>query len=318
MENLDLTDLENYRIKKQKATEIQSRNSLYLFLASVFAIILYVLLFYSSLNKHNYLLLLLFFLPNVIYQTLYVKDYQKTYENKFRREVLTHIIHLIDENMHYLPSKKMKKGYFDESNFIVSYDTFKSEDFIEGSIDSKKIISSEVEVCSKSKNSETTLFQGMFCVVEFEFPKNLILDILSDEVSHFGKLGTLFQKMNVCREALIKIENSSFEENFVVYSNAPNLARSILTTDLQEILISFALRSGVPTHISIREGRLFFGINSEEDLFQVKLNESLLNNKTIENQLHQFTFYFDFIKEVSKIVESKTSSIINLSIYELS
>lgn len=316
-EKINLQEIENFRVKKLKVAEQQTRNSLNLAVATIIAIIICIIFFHASLRKDNFLLLLLFFLPFVLYRSIYVKDYQKVYENKYRREVLIQIIHLIAENIQYSPTKKMKKSYFEESNFIVTYDLLKSKDYIEGTINTTNFVCSDVEILSKGSKSEETLFQGLFCAIEFKFPENLILDILPDKVSHFGKLGTLFQKMNIERESLVKIENSSFEEEFVVYSNAPNLARSIITADFQRILSVFTTQNRFPIFISIRHGKLFFGMDTRKELFPISLSESLLKNTTIEKQYRQFSTYFDFIIEVSKLVESKTSSIVNLSTYEL-
>lgn len=207
----------------------------------------------------------------------------------------------------------MEREEFDEIGFFQEEHTFENEEYFQGTILNRPFISSEIEVNTKSENGKgggTHLFEGMYFAVEFNFSVDLIIDILPDDISFLGKLGTSLQKINPYRETLVKFDNPEFEKMYVIYSNAPELCQTLLNYDFQEFLLKLSNEYESPVFLSIRNGKLHCGLDTHENIFEIDHDESLLDEETLEIHYDHFKMYFDFIKEVVVKMESKKGLIL--------
>lgn len=309
-EKLNLKELEYFRVEKAKIINAEYKKLKYIFFISVIALIVFMFFFFDIHGKKNLFYIGVSMIPSAVYFFFLRSDAEDEYEAKYRNEVLRRLVALIDENIQYVPDKEMDREEFDKSGFIKEKHTFESEEYFTGTVNKRKFISSEIEVKVANSKRKIKLFHGMYFSVEFDFPKDLIIDILPDDISFFGKLGIVFQRMNPYRETLVTIDNAEFEEMYVVYSNNPLICTSLLNYDFQNFLLKLSNKDKHPVFFSIRHGKLHCGLDTREDMFEVDHDESLLDEESLEIHYDHFKMYFDFIKEVVVKMESKKELIL--------
>lgn len=309
-EKLNLKELEHFRIEKAKIINAEYKKLKYIFYISVIALIVFMFFFFDIHGKKNLFYIGGFMMPSVVYFFFFMSSTEDEYETKFKNEILSRLVTLIDENIQYVPDKEMDREEFDESGFIKEKHTFESEEYFNGTIHNRPFISSEIKVntatTKNAKGGGTHLFQGMYFAVEFNFPNDLIIDVLPDDISFLGKLGTTLQKINPYREALVKFENPEFEKMYVVYSNVPELCQTLLNYDFQSFLMKISNEYESPVFLCIRNGKIHCGLDTHENMFEIDHDESLLNEETLEIHYDHVKMYFNFIKEVVVKMEGKT------------
>ncbi len=217
-----------------------------------------------------------------IYKYL-IKDYTKEFKNK----IIAPLISAFDENLDYFPDAHVNEQYFTRSKIFTSKpDRVKGNDFVKGTVNGIKIQFSDFHAQKKHKDNKgntswSTIFQGLFIVSEFN--KNFKGDtiVLPDTAqSTFGNLvGNFLQSYNMNRKELVKMDDTAFEKEFVVYSSDQIEARYILSPLLMSKLLSFKNESKHPLSVSFRGGNIFLAIAYNKDLFEPSIFHSLLKYK---------------------------------------
>jgi Protein of unknown function (DUF3137) len=145
--------------------------------------------------------------------------------------------------------------------------------------------------------SYTTLFKGMFFAADFNKTFQHRTVVVPDLAERFlGGLGTQLQSLNKQRGQLIKLEDPEFERLFAVYGDDQIEARYILSTSLMERLVKFRKKSGRDISVSFVNNTIYVAIAYDEDLFEPKLFNSMLDFQPIQE-------YFENLQLVIGIVQ---------------
>ena len=219
---------------------------------------------------------------------------------RFKNEVIARLVKFIDESLLYQPAGRITREQYNQSKlFLTGVDRYAGDDYVSGTLGQTNIEFSEVHseykrvsTDGKGRRRETwhTIFRGIFFIADFnkDFKGETI--VLPDTAeSMFGSIGSWFQKMNVSRDQLVKLEDPEFERHFCVYSNDQVEARYILSTKLMQCISEFKKKSGTKIHISFVRSKIFIAISAEKSLFEPPFFSTMLNFDLIAeffNYLH--------------------------------
>ena len=212
-----------------------------------------------------------------------ISDYTKSFKNK----VILPLIQALSKKLDYFPDNHISSKHFTKSKIFTSHpDLVSGNDLVRGEIDGISLEFSDIHAQKRHKNSKSsdsysTIFQGLFIVTEFNKHFKGRTVILPDTAqSNFGNLiGNWFQSKNFSRDSLIKMDNVAFEKEFVVYGTDQIEARYILSPSLMDKLLHFKKRSKHPLSISFVGGNVYLAIAYNKDLFEPSVFHSLLKYK---------------------------------------
>lgn len=272
------------RLEKERG-ELRHRIVTVGVLFTLFTLIVASFIFNASNGNIDFLMFLGFayvVVGGIIYKML-TKDYTK----EFKEKIILPLIQEIDSNLNYLPMLHVSQKLFRDSKIFTSdIDRFNGNDLVRGILDGVNIEFSDIHAQKRHKNSKgkdnySTIFQGLFIVADFHKHFKGTTVILPDTAqSTFGDLiGGWLQSKNISREELVKMDNSEFEREFVVYGSDQVEARYILSHTLMDKLLHFKKRSNHPIYISFIGGYIHMAIEYNKDLFEPSVFRSLLDYK---------------------------------------
>jgi hypothetical protein len=192
----------------------------------------------------------------------------------FKSQVIQQIIHFIDDSLEYRHTSYISHTYFTESKIYTKRGSrYSGDDWIGGKLGKTEIQFSEIHVEDYStdkdgKKQYYTIFKGILFIADFH--KDFIGEtfVLTDSAEKmFGGLGKMLQKMNIKRPQLVKLENVTFEKQFVVYGSDQVEARYIITPVLMESMLSLQkLFKGV--QFSFINSKIYITIPQRANMFE--------------------------------------------------
>jgi hypothetical protein len=199
----------------------------------------------------------------------------------FKTNVIQQIVHFIDDNLRFNHSRCIPQSSFATSKiFTNSGSRYNGDDWVGGKLGQTDIEFSEIHVEDYTKDKDGkksyyTVFKGIFFIADFH--KNFVGEtfVLTDSAEKmFGGLGKMLQKMNVSRPQLVKLENVTFEKQFVVYGSDQVEARYIITPVLMETMLALQdLFKGV--QFSFINSKIYITIPQRKNMFEPNLFKPL-------------------------------------------
>lgn len=323
---INLNDLELFRLEKSKIAKKKNKILYSIFVFSMISIVIYLTCFFEVVQQ-NVLSLLLFLVPTIVYYFFFIGIENLEYKIRYQETIFPKLVNLIDKDIRYNVDKEISETEVDKSQFVKSHYRCSSENYLQGNLNHQKFEAAEIKLKRKKIGRgvsfdfrKKTLFHGMFFSIEIDFPENIIIDILPDDVSMFGKFGTVLQRMNSYRHELVKFDNQDFEKKYVVYANNPHYSQNLVDYNFQQFLLLLAKDEKINLFISIRSNKLYCGFNIQKPAFEIDLHQ-VLDDRTLEKHYQEFQFYFDSVNQIiSKLYpkkESKKSSINNLNSFQV-
>ena len=240
-------------------------------------------LFIASILKEYYDIILFAYiaLGALIYKFL-IYDYT----HEFKQSIIKPLIHAIDDTLEYSSRLHVNRYLFERSELFLKPDKLNGNDYVKGSIDRVNIEFSDIHAQRKNKDSKgkeslSTIFQGLFIAADFNKHFEGKTIVLPDSAQNiFGNIiGHWLQSNNAAREELVKMDDTEFEKEFVVYSTNQIEARYILSHSLMKKLLSFKQKSKHPVYISFIGTNIYLAIEYDRDLFEPSIFRSLLDYK---------------------------------------
>jgi hypothetical protein len=219
-----------------------------------------------------------------------------------KSEILKKMIENFSPDFVYEPAARVSEDNFKKSEIVKGYTNYSGEDRISGKFNEITFDFSELLVEQKQKNSTTTLFNGPFYVIQSPKAFNGKTAILPDTAEKlFGGLGTLFQKMNLARPKVIKIDDTAFEKEFVVYSSDENEARAICSPDVIAFLMErkTAIKN---IYLSCVADKIYFGMYNNADLFPVDINKSI-DNTILESYYNELVIHVKAVEQIYNLIK---------------
>jgi hypothetical protein len=235
-----------------------------------------------------------FFVFFILGVGFFYKILTSSYRKKFKKDVVSHIVTFVDENLTYYPNRMITRTEFQKSllgNYWRSIDIWSGEDYVEGMLGFTAVKFSEVHAQHNSilKNEIETIFQGLF--FKFDFNKDF-----KGFTVVLPKQGSLSKwlKYGIGPGEQVKLAEPEFEQKFIVYSDNQITARYVLSTDLMRRLLIFRSQLKRVVYFSFVNGTLYVGISIDKDLFEPWVFRTLLNY----NYIREFSEYMQLAKDI--------------------
>jgi len=228
------------------------------------------------------------------------------YAKDFKSKIITPLIGAIDPHLLYNPDFMISQHLFERSKlFNRSVDRYSGNDYVKGSIDGVPLEFSDIHAQYKTKDSKGrtqwhTLFRGLFLVAEFNKHFKSKTVILPDQAEKsFGSLiGGWLQSINFSRDDLIRLDDPTFEQHFVVYGNDPIEARYILSHSMMKRLLDFQKKLTHPLFVSFVHNHIHIGIGTKKDLFEPAIFTSLLDYKQAMEYVNTLRYTIGIVEEL--------------------
>lgn len=224
----------------------------------------------------------------------------KSYVHDFKDQIIAKIVKFVDESLTY-----DKHSYLPESDFQACKiyqrrpDRYKGDDRVRGQVGSTQIDFSEIHAQyvtrdSKGRTQTHTIFKGLFFKGDFNKYFHGETFVLPDKSEKL--FGNFFQKMNVSRPPLVKLEDPEFEKLFVVYGTDQIESRYILSPALMKRITDFRNKTGRGIGLAFVRSCVYMTIPYSRNLFEPKVFQTLLNFSPIRQ-------YFEDVAMAVGIVE---------------
>jgi hypothetical protein len=221
---------------------------------------------------------------------------------RFKREIIGKTVTFLHGDLSYDHTRCIDKSTYNRSKlYLENISRYNGDDLVSGTVGKTAIRFCELhtqQVRKSGKNTTVvTIFRGLFFIGDFNkkfIGETFVLPDIAE--STFGSLGTFFQKMNISRPKLVKLEDIEFEKSFAVYGTDQIEARYILSTALMQRIMGFKKKTGKDISMSFIDSNVFIGIPVAKDLFEAPLFSSLVNYSMIEE-------YYQYLALCISIVE---------------
>jgi len=214
--------------------------------------------------------------------------------SRYKNEIIGSIVRFIDEGLVYDAGNLIAQREFIASRlFYPTPDRYSGDDYVSGSIGKTAIAFSEIHAKYKTETSGangektekwTSLFDGIFFKADFNKDFKGEYFVLPDMAEKlFGRAGTFLQSAIKRYGELIRLEDTEFEKQFVVYGSDQVEARYILSASLMKRLLDFKRRTGKKINISFVRSHLYIAIPYNKALFEPRYYSSVISEeKTTE------------------------------------
>jgi hypothetical protein len=243
--------------------------------------------------------------PLILAFVIYYVKFGRTISEKkdrFKREIIGKTVTFLHGDLSYDHTRCIDKTTYHRSKlYLDNISRYHGDDLVSGTVGKTAIRFCELhtqQVRKSGKNTTVvTIFRGLFFIADFN--KKFIGEtfVLPDTAENaFGSLGTFFQKMNISRPKLVKLEDIEFEKAFAVYGTDQIEARYILSTALMQRIMEFRNKTGKNISMSFIDSNVFIGIPVAKDLFEAPMFSTLVNYVMIAE-------YYNYLALCISIVE---------------
>ncbi len=241
-----------------------------------------------------------------------IKFYNLTvspYRKNFKRKIISSIVALIDNNLTYVPDKKISFAEFSTSELFKRFTAIKwtGEDYVEGTLGETMVKFSEVHAENATTNEEGnaehhTIFKGLFYIfnlqLDFKGVTLVLPNVVEQCLGSYGKW-LLPLENKATGGKLITLEDSEIEQEFLVYSDHPIMAHYVISTKFMHRLLAFRRRLNKKVLLSFVDGRVYMAICVKKDLFEPPIFKTVLNITLISE-------YYEYLHLGKEIVEELT------------
>ena len=228
----------------------------------------------------------IFIISLFIYGEKDVLQFNKDYKDKVINKLLENFV----EELDYIPLKGMPRNIYDEAKYGGHYNKYHSDDYFEGKINGQKIMMADLlvqkETTTRDKDGHTktevrTIFNGLFGKLNLDKSINTNLIIKKD----YG-----FEFIN---KSKLEMDSSEFEKAFDVYCDNNIIGMQLLTSDIQEDILTLYNKYKISFYISIMHNTMYVLFNTGS-MFEV-FSTTQSPNEILEE-------YFDIMKFIDKLV----------------
>ncbi len=230
----------------------------------------------------------------------------RQFVNDFKERVIRKIILFFDKGFRYRKEDYIPQAIFNSSTiFRKQPDAYSGEDRVTGIIGVTQIDFSEVKAQTVTRDSKgrkhySTFFKGLFFIADFNKDFHTTTYVLPDTAERlFGGFGSFFQKRNMSRPDLVKLEDPEFEKLFVVYGEDQVESRYILSTSLMHRIVEYQKKTGRDLSISFRHSKMYVAIPYTKNLLEPKLFTTLLNFKVIQTYYDDLHLFLGIVEDLN-------------------
>jgi len=286
---------------KRKKTLRQGQNILFIALAIIALAGLIGFTIFQSSGIFPILVFIIIGITIIACIIIYVHKRSKLIKS-YKDEVITKIIHSVDDSFYYNREAKISEDQFKASQLFQRPDRYNGEDGVTGKLNKTDFefseINAEYETRDEDGSSYHTIFKGLFMIADFhkEFLGHTV--VLPDRTGE-GWFGRMVKSSKKQGKHVAKMENPAFEKEFDVYTTDQVEARYILSTSMLENIMNLKKRFNSTIHIAFLNSCVYIAISWDKKFLEPNLKKSLLDESTIHQYLDDIWLCLEIIEELN-------------------
>lgn len=186
----------------------------------------------------------------------------------FKSDVVTKLVATYVEDGFFSATQGLSQQNVYATEFVKPADRFHSEDFLQGSMDGVRFVSSDVRLEERhvehTKNGTRTYyetyFMGRIFIFDFNKPFEGYLQVLESGRPYKNRS---YEK--------VKLESIEFNKKFKTYATNDHSAFYVLTPHFMEALMKFEKNNKGSISFSFLGNYLYIGINNFRDTFELQM-----------------------------------------------
>lgn len=263
----------------------------------------------AMLGALNPIIILVGLVLAVLGPYLWVSGDLDLYKKSFKHDIVGRVVDAIDPALDYHPDRRIgESDYMASRIFLTNPDRYRGEDYVSGTLGATAVRFSEIHSEYKTETRDSkgnrrtrwhTIFKGVFFIADFNkhFEQDTV--VLPDTAEKlFGRLGKMFQKMNLRQEKLVTLEDPEFEKLFAVYADDEVEARYILTPGLMRRLVKFRQTTG-NLYISFTGSCVNVGVATSRNLFEPRVFKTIIDPDLIREYYDDLDFFAGIVDELN-------------------
>lgn len=269
----------------------------------IFAIILFLI---NGISLHSMItimprlvtIIIINLFTFVIVNIVFSKN-TNNYNIRFKQIVINKLMNNFYDKLEYFPNKEMPEYIYKKLKYEY-YNIYKSEDYMEGTINNKysiqmaEILTQKEETDrdsqGRTKTRKITKFHGLFAKIEMEKSIKSQLQIMRN--------GTFFL------DKRLKMDSSEFENYFDVKASNEIIGMQILTPDVMEELVNFENKTNMKYDIYIKENELYLRFHSEDMFESTNLRNGPLDKNSIRKYFYMLNFTYNLSNKLIKLISN--------------
>lgn len=232
--------------------------------------ILGVVLFILS-NEITILLGIVGFVVGVIFLGIGLSAFS-TLRKRFKIDVVTKLVESFVDDGHFDANSGLSQTNVYATEFLKPADRFHSEDFLQGSMDGVRFVSSDVVLEERhvehtkdgTREYYETYFKGRVFIFDFNKPFEGYLQVLEK--------GSPYKKRDYKK---VNLESVAFNKKFRTFASNEHSAFYVLTPHFMEALMNFEKNNKGSISFSFLGNYLYIGINNFRDTFEIQMFRTL-------------------------------------------
>ncbi len=236
----------------------------------------------------------------------------REFRAEFKTAVVGELVQALQPKLRYLPHQGISEGLFRSTQlFATRADRYHTEDQLAGKIGETDVLIAEVHAEEKRTRRDSdgdtetyyvTIFDGVMMVADFHKSFSGITRVLPDNESGvmagLGKAVKGFFPFG--SKELIRMEDPEFENHFAVYTTDPVEARYLLSTAMMQRLLDLRrVWKGAAIRLSFVDSMVNLAIPTNQNLFEPKLQHSLLGNAELYRVVEELSSCFELVEQLN-------------------
>ena len=223
----------------------------------------------------------------------------KKIKHTFKNKVLVELLLFLYDKVEFLPRQRFSTKVIENSgildNRLAAGDLVEGEDYVKCIIGNTTIQFAEMYVFRSDYIFSKVLFQGIFISAKFnKILKHKTLVFSRRKLTNTRKFRLKLQSF-FNDGHIITLENSKFNELFVVYGEDEIETRYVLSSSMMEKLIAYQEKLNKDIAFSFVENRMYAAIYTNKNHFEPSISKPL-NDKT------QIVQHFELYKMLTDMV----------------
>lgn len=259
----------------------------------------------------NALLPLLFLVAGLIYGLITLNKMsarKRDYRIRYKEEVIAVLLHDFGQDIQFTPAAGIALSTFEGALlFKTRVDRYHTEDRISGKKGDTSFYFAEVHAEYKTQTNTKQgrreywhdIFKGVIFVADFNKAFNGITVVRPKDWS--ASLGAWFSEniFSFDKQQVIRLENDTFDKDFVTYSNDPIEARYILTPALMEKINELNRRSAYCVSLSFIRSTVYIAFPLKQNYFEPPLFRSLMREGLLDDDRNMLHFMLGIIDDLN-------------------
>ncbi len=265
----------------------------------------------AGFKEENIYAVLILYIPALFVAFIINRVIVKWHKVKAKQVTISKVVQFIDPALKYSATEMVLASSIRSAGFFPTTVTLEGEDLISGHFQGLRFACSEVSIKRDDEQLRNIsgsdirinalIFRGLFAEIELPEPINSVIYIYPKNLANSYK--GLFGRLSATSGNLerVKLEDPTFEKNFMVYASDQLQSRMVLTTKLIADISDLREKMNVGIMLSIKHSKLYIAVPSSQDLFEPNVFKSYLNPDYVRNYLKELQIVTDLVEDVREI-----------------